>query len=112
MATILITGGTGMVGSAFKHLQTKHKLVLVGSRDYNLIDFDQNVRMFREIQPDACIHLAAMVGGIKANTDYVADFCANNITINTNLLPRINVMLTKYCPFCLLVYIQMMLLTL
>ena len=49
MATILITGGSGMVGSAFKRLQTKHELVLVGSKDYNLIDFDQNVRMFRDI---------------------------------------------------------------
>ena len=86
MATILITGGSGMVGSAFKRLQTKHELVLVGSKDYNLIDFDQNVRMFRDIQPDACIHLAARVGGIKANTDFMADFCADNLAINTNLM--------------------------
>ncbi|HBY68889.1 MAG TPA: GDP-L-fucose synthase, partial [Flavobacteriaceae bacterium] len=32
------------------------------------------------------IHLAARVGGVKGNTDYVADFFHDNIMINTNLL--------------------------
>tara|TARA_R110002110_G_scaffold107895_1_gene269897 strand:+ start:30175 stop:30990 length:816 start_codon:yes stop_codon:yes gene_type:complete len=36
--------------------------------------------------PEAVIHLAARVGGVKANSDYVADFFIENIKMNTNLL--------------------------
>jgi len=87
---ILITGGTGMVGSAFKEIETSHNLIFVNSSDYNLLDYGEAVKMFVEHKPDACIHLAAVVGGIKANTDFVADFCAKNITINTNILRAAN----------------------
>jgi GDP-L-fucose synthase len=83
---ILITGGTGMVGSAFKSIQTKHELVLVGSADYDLRWANDCKSMIMDNQPDAIIHLAAKVGGVKGNTDYIADFFYDNIMINTNLL--------------------------
>jgi len=83
---ILITGGTGMVGSAFKNIETEHELVLVGSRDYKLNRADQAYWVLQNIKPDAIIHLAAQVGGVKANMDYVGDFYRNNIRINTNVL--------------------------
>ena len=83
---ILVTGGTGMVGSAFRNIQTDHKLVLVGSRDYNLTQASDCRSMISDIKPDAIIHLAAKVGGVKGNTDYVADFFHENILMNTNLL--------------------------
>lgn len=35
---------------------------------------------------DAIIHLAAKVGGVKANTDLVGDFAAINMEINQNIL--------------------------
>ena len=83
---ILITGGTGMVGSAFKNIETEHELVLIGSRDYKLNRADRAYWMLQNIKPDAIIHLAAQVGGIKANMDYAGDFYINNIRINTNVL--------------------------
>lgn len=83
---ILVTGGTGMVGSAFKNVKTEHELVLVGSADYDLRQSNDCVRMLVDNQPDAIIHLAAKVGGVKGNTDYIADFFHDNIMINTNLL--------------------------
>ncbi len=83
---ILITGGTGMVGSAFKNIQTDHELVLVGSADYDLRWGSDCRCMIADHQPEAIIHLAAKVGGVKGNTDYVADFFRDNILINTNLL--------------------------
>ena len=83
---ILITGGTGMVGSAFKGVQTSHELVLVGSDDYDLRRGSDCRCMIADNQPDAIIHLAAKVGGVKGNTDYVADFFHENILINANLL--------------------------
>lgn len=83
---ILVTGGSGMVGSAFKNIETDHELIFVRSSEYNLIHYSAALQMFEEVAPDTCIHLAARVGGIKANTDYVADFCADNLAINNNVI--------------------------
>ncbi len=83
---ILITGGTGMVGSAFWGLDTEHDLTLHGSSRYDLRDPVQVGDMFSSENPDAVIHLAAKVGGVKGNSDYVADFFYDNILINTNVL--------------------------
>lgn len=88
--TVLITGGTGMLGNAFKDIKTKFKLVLVGSSDYNLFNYSETCKMFQNVNPDMCIHLAAKVGGVKANTDYIADFCADNLLINHNVLKSAN----------------------
>jgi len=83
---ILITGGTGMIGAAFKNVVTSHNLILVGSQDYDLTNENSTREMFQMHTPDAVIHLAARVGGVKGNSDYVADFYEDNIRINTNVL--------------------------
>lgn len=83
---ILITGGSGMVGSAFKNLQTKHDLILVGSREYDLTSWKDSLHMVERNKPDAIIHLAAKVGGIKANMENQGDFYTINSLINTNVL--------------------------
>jgi len=83
---ILITGGTGMVGSAFKNIDTTHDLVLIGSSEQDLTDYQSARFAIIEHNPDAIIHLAARVGGVKGNSDYVADFYSDNIRINTNVL--------------------------
>lgn len=83
---ILITGGSGMVGSAFKNIETDHDLILVGSKDCDLMNYDQTFKMFDHYMPNAVIHLAAKVGGVKGNSDYVADYFHENIIINTNVL--------------------------
>ena len=83
---ILVTGGTGMVGSAFKNLKTDHELILVGSKDYDLTRQQETKKMLMRWRPDSIIHLAAKVGGVKGNSDNVADFFYDNIMINTNVL--------------------------
>jgi len=83
---ILITGGSGMVGSAFKDLQTRHDLILVGSREYDLTSWKDSFYMVEKNKPDAIIHLAAKVGGIKANMENQGDFYTINSLINTNVL--------------------------
>ena len=83
---ILITGGTGMVGTAFNNLTIEHELILVGSSDYDLRSDHCTQEMMKDISPDAIIHLAARVGGVKGNSDFIADFFHENIIINTNLL--------------------------
>ena len=83
---ILVTGGSGMVGSGFKELDSEHEFILVGSSDADLRDWNSAYALIYSHKPDAIIHLAAKVGGVKGNTDFVADFYSDNILINTNVL--------------------------
>ncbi len=76
----IITGGTGLVGSAFKD-GTK-----LSSRHYNLISEVQTRQMFVDHKPEVVVHTAAMVGGVGANMNYPADFFYNNIMMNTNVI--------------------------
>ena len=86
---VLVTGGTGMVGSAFNDVRLeypRHNFILVGSKDYDLTNSDECDQMISTHNPDSIIHLAARVGGVKGNSDFVADFYFDNIMMNTNLL--------------------------
>ena len=87
---ILITGGSGMVGSSFLELETKHKLVFADRNRANLLDSSQFIRLLQLEKPDAVIHLAAKVGGVKGNTEYVSDFYSQNVRINCNVLDACN----------------------
>lgn len=82
---ILITGGTGMVGSAFEHIYPKRNIIIC-PRTYDLRISQHAQRVLQNIRPDAIIHLAAKVGGVKANMEYLGDFYRDNILINTNVL--------------------------
>lgn len=78
----LITGGTGLIGSAFK------EGIKVGSKDYNLIDSNEVDKMFQDHKPNVVVHTAAMVGGVGANMQYPADFFYHNIMMNTNVIEQ------------------------
>ena len=80
----------GWLALHFKNVKTDHDLIFVRRSEYDLINYSAAVSMFEQIRPDACIHLAAKVGGIKANADYVADFCTDNLAINNNILHAAN----------------------
>ncbi len=83
---VLITGGGGLVGSSFEDIDTDNQLILVGSSDADLKSRKETEALIAKNQPDAIIHLAAKVGGVKGNSDFVADFFHENILINTNVL--------------------------
>ncbi len=74
--THIITGGTGMVGVAFKNI--------IPEAEY--ITRQQFHNLSYEIKDKQVIHLAAKVGGVKANTDYIADFYYENSIINQKIL--------------------------
>jgi len=79
---ILITGGTGMIGSAFKRQ--------LPSAEYpnriELQDMQKNVFEREEFVGKYVIHLAASVGGVQANIDKVADFYIENSVLNEKFL--------------------------
>jgi GDP-L-fucose synthase len=83
---ILITGGTGMIGSAFNKIKTLHEIVSVGTNECDLRDASKTEQLIKDIKPQAVVHLAAKVGGVKGNSDFVGDFFFENISINTNIL--------------------------
>ena len=84
MNKILVTGGSGMVGTALKNILPEADFP---DRDeLNLLDERQVFDYIRNGKYSSVIHLAAKVGGIKANTDYVGDFYTENSKMNINVL--------------------------
>lgn len=76
----LITGGSGLIGSEFT------TGVKISSRDYNLLEESEVIRMFQENQPEIVIHTAAKVGGLGANMRNNAGFFYENVRMNSFLI--------------------------
>jgi len=79
---LLVTGGSGMVGSAFLRVYpdaiypTRQELHFILKSNFHKQEFGgKNI-----------IHLAAKVGGVKANTEQVADFYNQNSALNEKVL--------------------------
>jgi len=81
---ILVTGGTGMVGTALRNIAPD--ATYVSSDEFDLRSISDTERMFDLCRPKYVIHLAARVGGVSANTEFVGDFFLDNIRMNTNVL--------------------------
>jgi GDP-L-fucose synthase len=86
---VLITGGTGFLGSALtrrlKELGSP-EVVSLGSEDYDLMRQAEVERMFDDHSPDIIFNLAARVGGIGANMERPADLYLSNLLIGTYVL--------------------------
>jgi GDP-L-fucose synthase len=88
---VLIAGANGMVGSAIvRNLESKgYTNIIKGTRDD--VDFtnqDETERYFCSEEPEYVFIAAAKVGGIIANNRYKADFLAENLQIQTNLIQQ------------------------
>jgi GDP-L-fucose synthase len=86
---IFVAGHKGLVGSAivrklndlgYTNIITKNRSE-VDLLDYNNVEF-----FFERYQPEYVFLAAAKVGGIKANSQYKADFIWENITIQSNVI--------------------------
>ncbi len=78
---ILVTGGSGLVGSQFIGKQY-HK---IGSKDYNLINQKESYHIIKR-EWDGVIHTAGKVGGVGSNMKYKGKFFYDNIMMNTNVI--------------------------
>ena len=85
---IVVTGATGFLGShLIPILEKKYGASNVKglcSKDYDLMDYNQFEKMFKELKPEILIHLAAYSGGIGANRKYPADFYFINTILTAN----------------------------
>ena len=81
---VLVTGGSGFVGKRLQRV--KPNWIYVSSKDYDLVSPEECRKMYEDIRPDAVVHLAGKVGGIKANDLRPAEFYYINTMINTNII--------------------------
>jgi GDP-L-fucose synthase len=90
---ILVTGSTGMVGSSLtKLLRNKgYKNILAPSHsELDLRRQNDVEEFFATHKPDYVFHLAAIVGGIKANNEYPAKFIYDNTGMHLNVIKSAN----------------------
>jgi GDP-L-fucose synthase len=89
MQRVLVTGGSGLVGSALRSVcgpDLKYTFIFSSSRECDLTEYDSTLKYFRTIAPDAVIHLAAEVGGLFKNMRCKVDMFETNVRINMNVL--------------------------
>jgi GDP-L-fucose synthase len=78
--TILVTGGSGLLGSSIN-------FGLKPSKDeLNILNYEDLCQYIEKNDVTSIIHGAARVGGVKSNTDYVYDFFSENIQMSLNVM--------------------------
>lgn len=82
MGKILVTGGTGLVGSRF----IGDDYIKIGSKDINLLSQNLIEEFFKNNDLDGIIHCAARVGGVKGNMAYPGEFTYENLKMNTGII--------------------------
>jgi GDP-L-fucose synthase len=88
-ARILVTGGTGLVGTALVEVLRQagfRNVLALGSRDCNLLDWQATREFFLAHRPDHVFHLAARVYGIMGNMKNKGTSFLDNTWINTHTI--------------------------
>ena len=88
MKKIFIAGHKGMVGSAiFRKLKNNsNKIVIADKKKLNLLDQKSVLSFFKRNKFDEVYLCAAKVGGIHANSTYLADFIFENLQVQNNCI--------------------------
>lgn len=86
--TILVAGGSGLVGSAIvrEFKQLNKDVIGISSKDVDLLDRDKTFEFIKNLKPTVIIDSAAKVGGIGGNNSYPVEFLSHNLQIQSNLM--------------------------
>merc|ERR1712137_1150306 len=104
---ILVTGGTGLFGSAIKEVTEAdpeakdEEWVFLSSKDGDLVDRKAVEAIFEKHKPTHVIHLAAKVGGLFHNMRKKVDFYRDNTLINDNVMECCRIYGVKKLVSCL-----------
>ena len=88
-AKIYVAGHTGMVGSGIVRELKKegyNNIILKTHSELELCNEDAVSKFFEQERPEYVFLAAAKVGGIKANSEYMADFLIENLSIQENII--------------------------
>ena len=86
---VVVTGGAGFLGSWVVEALARRGVsepFVPRSTDYDLVERDAVVRLYRDARPDLVIHLAARVGGIGANRENPGRFFHENLLMGVHVL--------------------------
>ena len=86
---VLITGGTGLVGSALRKISYRYigcEFNFLSSKMCDLKSLKQTEELFEKFKPTHVIHLAARVGGLYKNMNEKVKMLEENIAINSNVI--------------------------
>lgn len=89
MKRIIITGGSGLVGTGIRsisHKYPEYEFIYISSREYDLTSIEKTREMFEFHKPNYVIHLAACVGGLFKNMSDKVKMLEDNLMINFNVV--------------------------
>lgn len=86
---ILVTGSNGLLGTALRKILGEEHIYHT-RENCDLLNFEETFNFFKkcvdEFKIDTIVHCAALVGGVKANTENNDRFFYENYLINTNVI--------------------------
>lgn len=88
---IVVTGGAGFLGrNVVKTLILKgySNVFVVRSKHYDLVKMEDVKRLYSDFKPDIVIHLAAIVGGIGANSENPGKFFYDNLMMGVQMMEQ------------------------
>ena len=90
MKKILITGKSGVTGSAFQRLEkiyeNKYEFVYTSSKFCDLTNLQDSLDVISDINPNFIINLAAKSGGIGLSANFQGTLLRDNLAMNMNIL--------------------------
>ena len=101
---VLVTGGTGLVGSAIKKIKDDYDdytFFFISSKNCDLTNYERTKKLFERLRPQYVIHLAANVGGLFKNMNHKVEMYEVNTLINLNVLKCAHLVGVKKCISCL-----------